>query len=446
MMDSLIKLNLQMFADAGTFVNAIPNTVNAYTGAVHDTRSAAELAALNHDYWVEELLDNMRDEFIFTQLGDAEPLPQNNGTTINWTRVPPLADADVLVEGVIPQGKRLSVESINATLVQYGLYVTVSDKIQVHAIGQLQQKLTAEVGDSLGRAYDKVVRAALLQSDNVVLADSYVKSTGVFANTNATRGALSTADATFSGLSPAMIAKMVTELVKRKAKPFRDGNFVGIIHPSVMHDLRRHPEFMDSHKYEASTPLWKNELGTLSGVRFIWSNLAPVIRGAGLTAGADNLKVAAAGVSAAKVIPVKEEITAQDALDLVGRKVLIAGVQYEITAASAAAALSATITVDENVTAAENVVIYPGEGGAAGAAVYPCIFLGRDAFKVVKPDGMGIEHIAKDKGTIGGPLNQFATIGGKFETAAKIVYPDNVGILECVSSFSMIDEANYVEG
>ena len=81
------KLNLQLFADAGTFVNAIPNTVNAYTGAVHDTRSAAELAALNHDYWVEELLDNMRDEFIFTQLGDAEPLPQNSGTTINWTRV-----------------------------------------------------------------------------------------------------------------------------------------------------------------------------------------------------------------------------------------------------------------------------------------------------------------------------------------------------------------------
>ena len=114
----MIKLNLQLFADAGTFVNAIPNTVNAYTGAVHDTRSAAELAALNHDYWVEELLDNMRDEFIFTQLGDAEPLPQNSGTTINWTRVPPLADADVLVEGVIPQGKRLSVESINATLVR----------------------------------------------------------------------------------------------------------------------------------------------------------------------------------------------------------------------------------------------------------------------------------------------------------------------------------------
>ena len=443
------KLNLQLFADAGTFVNAIPNTVNAYTGAVHDTRSAAELAALNHDYWVEELLDNMRDEFIFTQLGDAEPLPQNSGTTINWTRVPPLADADVLVEGVIPQGKRLSVESINATLVQYGLYVTVSDKIQVHAIGQLQQKLTAEVGDSLGRAYDKVVRAALLQSDNVVLADSYVKSTGVFANTNATRGALSTANATFSGLSPAMIAKMVTELVKRKAKPYRDGNFVGIIHPSVMHDLRRHPEFMDSHKYEASTPLWKNELGTLSGVRFIWSNLAPVIRGAGLTAAADNLTVKTTLSVPGKTIAVDEAITAAEGSALVGRGILIGTAMHTIASVSAGAAGSATITTVDNVAVAagtDGVVIYPGEGGAAGAAIYPCIFLGRDAFKVVKPDGMGIEHIAKDKGTIGGPLNQFATIGGKFETAAKIVYPDNVGILECVSSFSMIDEANYVEG
>lgn len=438
----MIKLYLQMFADAGTFVNAIPNTVNAYTAAVHDTRSSAELAALNHDYWVEEMLDNMRDEFIFTQLGDMENLPANRGTTLYWSRIPPLADADVLVEGVIPQGKRFSIESINATLVQYGLYVTVTDRVQVHAIGQIQQKLTAEVGDSLGRAYDKVVRAALLLSENVTLADSFVKSTGVFANTNATRGALSTADATFSGLSPAMVAKMVTELVKRKAKPFRDGNFVAIIHPSVMHDLRRHPEFITTHQYEASTQLWKNEAGTLSGTRFVWSNLAPVIRGDDLTVGAANLVVAAAGVSNAKVIPVEEVITDADALALVGREVLIAGVKFEITAASAAVAGSATITVDENVTAAHDVVIYPGEGGAGGAAVYPCIFLGRDAFKVVKPDGAGIEHIAHDKGEIGGPLNQFATIGGKFETAAKITYPDNIGILECVSSFSFIDEDN----
>lgn len=436
----------RLHPDAGTFVNAIPNTVNAYTGAVHDTRSADELKALNHEYWVEELLDTMRDEFIFTQLGDPENLPQNRGTTVNWTRVPPLPDADVLVEGVIPQGKRFSIESISVPLVQYGIYTTVTDRVQVHAIGQLQQKLTAEVGDSLGRSYDKVVRAALLQSDNVVLSDSFVKSTGVFANTNATRGVLSAEDSTFSGLSPAMVAKMVTELVKRKAKPFRDGNFIAVIHPSVMHDLRRHVEFIETHKYEASTPLWKNEIGTLSGTRFIWSNLAPIIRGAGLTAGADNLKVAAAGVSAAKVIPVKEGITVDDAAALVGRKVLIAGVQYEITAAANGDAGAATITVDENLTALENVVIYPGEAGAKGAAVYPCIFMGRDAFKVIKPDGMGIEHIAHDKGSIGGPLNQFATIGGKFETAAKIVYPDNVGILECTSSFSMIDEANYIEG
>ena len=88
------------------------------------------------------------------------------------------------------------------------------------------------------------------------------------------------------------------------------------------------------------------------------------------------------------------------------------------------------------------VVELQSEGGAAGAAVYPCISLGRDAFKVVKPDGMGIEHIAHSKGEIGGPLNQFATIGGKFETAAKILQPEAVQIVECVSSYSMADATN----
>lgn len=435
--------DLQLFADAGTLTNAIPHTVNSYTGAVVQQRSAAELKALNREYWSEELLDNLRDELTFARLGEDESLGMHQGTTVNWTRIPTLPDADILSEGVIPEGKKFSVESINVSLVQYGLYVTVSDKVQVHAIGQLQQRLTAEVGDSLGRAYDKVVRAALLQATHLKYADAFVKSTGVFASTPSTRYGLTTADATFCGLSPDMCAKVVTEMTKRKAKPFKDDYFLAIIHPSVYYDLRRHPEFIESHKYSATTELFKNEVGELSGVRFIRSNLAPVIRGAGLTAAAANLKVKTAIASPDDDVAVLEAITAAEATALVGRKVIIGTAQYTIDSATAGVAGSAAIKLTTNIaSAAVNDVIYPGEGGAGGAAVYPCIFLGKNAFKVVRPDGMGIEHIAHDRGEIGGPLNQFATIGGKFETAAKITQPDAVLIVECVSSFSMIDESN----
>lgn len=443
MLDLLKLFDLQLFADAGTWNNTTTGAVNAYTGANLYNRSADELKALNHDYWTEELLENLRDELVFARLFEDETLGKHEGQTVNWTRIPQLPDADVLVEGVIPESKKFSVESVNVALVQYGLYVTVSDKLQVHAIGPLQQRLTAEVGDSLGRAYDKVVRAAMLKSENVMMADAYIKSTGVYASTPATRAALSTADATFSGLSPDMIAKVVTVMTKRKAKPFKDGMFMALIHPSVYYDLRRHPEFIDIHKYAATTELFKNEVGELSGVRFLRTNLAPIVRGAGLTAAAASLKVKTAISVAGATIAVKEAISEAEATALAGRKIILKGIKYTVASAANGVADAATITLTENVNdIATTDVVYPGEGGAGGAAVYPCIFLGRGAGKVVRPDGMGIEHIAHSKGEIGGPLNQFATIGGKFETAAKILQPEAVQIVECVSSYSMADATN----
>ena len=87
-------------------------------------------------------------------------------------------------------------------------------------------------------------------------------------------------------------------------------------------------------------------------------------------------------------------------------------------------------------------VIYPGEGGAAGISIVPCLVFGADAFKIVDPEGAGIETIIKTAEQIGGPLNQFSTVGAKFEGAAKIVYPDRLVSLECVSSYSATAAAN----
>ena len=75
-------------------------------------------------------------------------------------------------------------------------------------------------------------------------------------------------------------------------------------------------------------------------------------------------------------------------------------------------------------------------------AVYQTMFFGKDAFGVIDPEGAGMETIIKDKGQIGGPLNQFSTIGTKFSMAAKILYPERLLTLESLSSYSAIDEAN----
>lgn len=76
------------------------------------------------------------------------------------------------------------------------------------------------------------------------------------------------------------------------------------------------------------------------------------------------------------------------------------------------------------------------------SAVYATLFLGKDAFGVLDPEGEGMEMIIKTKGQIGGPLEQFSTIGYKFCHGAKILYQERLLRVESGSYYSSVDEAN----
>lgn len=77
-----------------------------------------------------------------------------------------------------------------------------------------------------------------------------------------------------------------------------------------------------------------------------------------------------------------------------------------------------------------------------GKAVYLAMVFGKDAFAVVDPEGAGMETIIKSKEQVGGPLNQFSTVGAKFSMATAILYPERFVTIECLSSYSAVDEAN----
>ena len=79
----------------------------------------------------------------------------------------------------------------------------------------------------------------------------------------------------------------------------------------------------------------------------------------------------------------------------------------------------------------------------AGTVTYATYFFGKDSFGIIDPEGGALEMIVKDKSQIGGPLNQFSTIGYKLETnGATILYPERVLRVMSCSSFSATDEAN----
>ncbi len=77
-----------------------------------------------------------------------------------------------------------------------------------------------------------------------------------------------------------------------------------------------------------------------------------------------------------------------------------------------------------------------------GKKVYATLFLGKDAFGILDPEGEGMEMIIKTKEQIGGPLNQFGTVGYKFCHGAKILYQERMLRVESGSSLGDDDTEN----
>ena len=79
----------------------------------------------------------------------------------------------------------------------------------------------------------------------------------------------------------------------------------------------------------------------------------------------------------------------------------------------------------------------------AGTKTYATYCFGKDAFGIIDPEEGGLEMIVKSKEQAGGPLNQFSTVGYKFETnGATILYTERVLRIMSCSSYSATDEAN----
>lgn len=430
-------INLQLFAEAGTLVNASGNYINAYTGDVTAFAGNDTMAPTLKTFYDTELLENARSKLVFTQFGKKQALPKGRGKTVEWRKWNTLEKAMTpLTEGVIPTGKKFGQTSINVSISQHGDYVAVTDVLELHATDDVILGATEEEGAAAGATMDTLVRNELATGTNVIFADSInTGSSDAYVSTPASRAALSSAAATFSKFTPDMVNKAATLLKKLKAPTF-DGYYVAVIHPSVAYDLRNATEWKEFHKYSDAAPIFRGEIGTMHGVRFVETTEAPVLNGEDLASDSRTLTInLGAGYTAANSVVFDGGTVEADAL--IGRYVIINGTKTKVTDNT-----TTGLTLETAVTCSDNAVIYPGEGGAAGAAVYLTMFFGKGAYGLVDPDGAGLEMIVHSKNEIGGPLNQFSTVGYKFSHATKILYQDRMVRVESTSSYSGTDEAN----
>lgn len=426
--------DLQLFAQQPSTVTGTENYVNPFTGNTQAFDSENSMSAEMKTFYDTNLLVNARPNLVYAQFGRKQGLPAHRGKTVEFRKPNKLPNAKPLTEGIIPDAEKFGVTAITAALTQHGLYASITDQVELHTVDNVLAMITEELGASAGQTMDTLIRNEVCGGTAVQYCDK------VAANGTHTAVTSRAAIDKTAKLTPEEVNKAVMEL-KKKLAPTINGKYIAVIHPAVAYDLRQSEQWIEAHKYASPEEIYNGEIGELHGVRFVETTQAKIFGGKWLSAAARNLTVAS---YAAKVITIDEALSTEDAAALAGRKIMIGTGIYTVVSAAAGNAGAATITISETPAAnpADGDSIYPGEGGAAGTAVYATMFFGKDAFAEIDPEGAGLSMILKDKSQVGGPLEQFSTAGYKVSTASKRLYEDRMLRVESGATTGDIDQEN----
>ncbi|MBR0208239.1 MAG: N4-gp56 family major capsid protein [Oscillospiraceae bacterium] len=375
--------DIQLFADAGTLVNGTTNYPNAYDSTASEAFSGSNtLSAEMKDFYDTELLENARVEQFYAQFAKRQPLPRNHKGTVEWRKWNTFAPASQLTEGVIPSGQKFGVSAITGTIAQYGTYTAITDRLELRAYDDVILGATEEMGASAAETQEKLIRDALLTNANVLYCDNIVLATGA---KTADQAAVAAA-----GGNPAVPAVKGTPDAPEYM--LDDGTNRCVLTPAMVN--------------KAVTILKKNRVPRING-RY-YAVIHPSV--------AHDLRECEGWIEAHKYAAPEELFNGE-----IGE---LHGVRF-IEDVFAPVLKSAAVK------------------NAQEGAVYATYFFGKDSFGIIDPEGGALEMIIHDKGEIGGPLNQFSTIGYKFETnGATILYPERLLRVMSCSSYSASDSAN----
>lgn len=434
----LPALQLQLFAETQTTLLNQPGN---------------DLSPEMKTYYHRRLIDNAEPNLVYDQFASKYPIPKGGGKTIEFRRYTPLRKAlTPLTEGVTPAGNKLNVTAMTATVDQYGDFVEISDMLEMTAIDRNVEEATKLLGSQAGRTMDTITREVVCAGTNKMFAPK-VASDGT--KTDIWLRKDITAEST---LTPAVVRKAVAKLKRNNSMPI-NGSFVWIIHPDITCDLTGDPEWVESHKYASPEEIYNGEIGRIGNSRFVESTEAKIV-GPGFIFGAASgngvsrmtLHTRLDTTGSTDIYP-EEEITAEQAAELTQRisggetvKIYVGGNEATISTVTAGTAGTGKFTVQETIKDVEAGEVICGYGaGADGSAIYCSMLIASNAYGTTDIEGMGLEHIVKQRGSAGtaDPLNQRSTTGWKAtKVAERLVEEYMIRVEHSSREFGYVAESN----
>lgn len=404
----------------------LPVILNLFDGNTNVTTDSG-LSAEMKTFYDMTLIKLAEPALVHDQFGQKKPIPQGKGKTIEFRKYDSLPKAlTPLTEGVTPNGQKMSMSTITATIAQYGGFIELSDMLKMTTIDNNQVEAMEMLAGQAGRTLDTITREELAGGTNVIYGG------GNSARHLLVGGSATAADNDY--LNVDLIKRAVRFLKVQNAQKI-NGDYVSIIHPDNTYDLTNDDDWKRPHDYVDTANIYSGEIGKVGGCRFVESTEAKVFHASDLASNSRTL-TANGAVTADKSVTFDGGTVAASAL--VGRYVLVGGTKAKVTANT-----TTTLTLDTNVTCLDNAVIYPGEAGADSRDVYGTIVLGANAYGITELTGGGLEYIVKQLGSAGtaDPLNQRATAGWKSTKVAKRLVEQYMVRIETTSTFESGSDA-----
>lgn len=213
-------------------------------------------------FYEKNLLEHAINTLQLDKFAKMADLPKQQGSkTIRFFR-PIIADSSrvaTLTEGTpISTFQQMDYETVDVDLVQYGEAMKFSDILGYTQLLNVMKDGIVLMGEDAALKADDLTLAA------ICAGTSTKRYSGGAANF-AALSALSAGSAVFSGKNG---LDACTTLKINKA-PRIGGEYIGIVPPQISRDIQQDATWIDVSKYAAARQVFKGEIGSLFGIRYV---------------------------------------------------------------------------------------------------------------------------------------------------------------------------------
>lgn len=240
--------------------------------------TTGSVSAQFQTYFSKALLERAIPLLQMEQFAMKSPYPTKTGgnKTIRFFRFgdPSITAISALSEGTTPSTgdeRDLTLSSVEATLVQYGSKIILTDIVLATELFSHLAQATKQLGEDAALHADTLCHRALVQDSSTSTGTGVATKSYARYAQNGTNGTTwSTASTPNGAMTATDLLDGATSLFIARAPKIKDG-YAFVAHPAVIRDLQQDDDWLKVSSYSAPEQIFKGETGKLFGVSVISS-------------------------------------------------------------------------------------------------------------------------------------------------------------------------------